>query len=304
VLISGPLRAAAGKNAVTRLKVPVLAPPDTSITAENIQATISGVKAKVVAVATPREDIVLMLVLDLSDNLTLAQSAKSALLEQLGRLPPKVHVALMRAQDGLRVIKDPGADLSDIKSAVESLSVSGRAGLLDSIEIAAGIGDSILTKSAVRLAILYVTDSDVTNYREDFTNPVINKSDQGDLSRKFPEALIQEKISRIDANLARSQAPIFIVQVNYQNDRLNQAYMNGLRQSADMTGGMTVVCRSNAEIPPAIADVWSTIINHQSVTLEMPKVEARTVSVKLDISGPDGGLQGLAYRSRFDFRKE
>jgi hypothetical protein len=245
-----------------------------------------------------------MLVLDLAGDLTLAERAKQAVLGELDQLPRRTHVALLRAQDGLRVLQDPGTEISKIKAEVESLTVGGRSGLLDSIETAVAIGDSVLAKSTVRVAVLYITDSDVTNYREDFTNPVINSSDSGDLSRRFPEALIQEKISKLNANLARTQTPVFIVQISYRTDRLNEAYMNGLQQLATTTGGSATLCRSNAEISAAIGTALGAIRDHYSVTLEVPKVRARSLDVKLAISDGNGEQQNIAYRSRFDLQKE
>ena len=292
------------KPGITRLKVSVLAAPNAAIAARNIQATVAGEPAKVVAVATPSDDLILMLVLDLAGDLTLAERAKSVLLSEFEQAPSRMHVALLRAQDGLRVIQDPGPDLSRVKAAIGSVSVTGRAGLLDSVETAAVIADSILSKSAVRVAILYITDSDVKNYRQDFTNPVINSSDAGDLSRKFPEALIQEKISKVNANLAGTQAPLFIIQINYLTDRLNEAYMNGLRQLAATTGASAILCRSIAEISAAIGGVLATIRDHYSVTLEVPKVQARSADVRLTITNSDGVQQDVGYRARFDLKKD
>ena len=291
-------------TSVTRVKVPVLAPADASITAPNIEATVGGAPSKVIAVATPSDDLILMLVLDLAVDLTLADRAKQAVLAELDQLPRRTHVALLRAQDGLRVLQDPGTEVSKIKAEVESLTVGGRSGLLDSIETAVAIGDSVLAKSTVRVAVLYITDSDVTNYREDFTNPVINSSDSGDLSRRFPEALIQEKISKLNANLARTQTPVFIVQISYRTDRRNEAYMNGLQQLATTTGGSATLCRSNAEITAAIGTALGAIRGHYSITLEVPKVRARSLDVKLAISDVNGEQQNIAYRSRFDLQKE
>ena len=281
-----------------------MAPADAAFNLQDIKATVDGGPAEVVAVAGPAEGLILMLVLDLSEDVTLAQRANSALLDQLEGLPPQVHVALLRAQDGLRVIQDPTLDRSAIRAAIESLNISGRAGLLDSIGTATAIADSILAKSAVRAAILYVSDSDVTNYRQDFTNPVINSSDAGDLSRKFPEALIQEEISKVDANLARSLAPVFVVHINYRSDRRSEAYLNGLRQLAGTTGGTAIICRSNAEVPAAIKAVLDTIRNHYSVTLKMPRGQGRPVDVHLEIGGPDGVRSNFGHRSRFTLKKE
>ena len=304
VLASGSALSAPGKTAITRLRVPVLAAANVGFRADGVKAVVGDTTAKVVALASPAEDLILMLVLDLAGDVTVAQRGKQALLDEIQQLPRQTHIALLRAQDGLRVIQDPTMDRPAIKKAIESLPVGGRAGLVDSIETAAAIGDSMLSKSAVRVAILYITDSEVTNYRQDFTNPVINSSDAGDLSRKFPEALIQEKISKLNTNLTRTQVPVFVVHLTYRSDRLNEAYLNGLRQLAISTGGMAVVCRSSAEIPAAIRDVVATIVNHYSVTLEVPRMPARPVAVNLQIAGPDGAPQALAYRSVFVLKDE
>jgi hypothetical protein len=298
------LAESAPKAETTRVKVPVLAPANASFSRQDIKATVDGGPAEVVAVTGPAEDLILMLVLDLSEDLTLAKRANSALLDVIERLPSHVYVALLRAQDGLRVLQDPTLDRAEIRRAIGSLTITGRAGLLDSIETAASIADSILAKSAVRVAVLYVTDSDVANYRQDFTNPVINSSDAGDLSRKFPEALIHEEVSKLDANLARTFAPVFIVHISYRSDRRNEAYLNGIRQIAATTGGTAVVCRSNAEIPAAIHSVLDTIQNHYSVTVRLPKGQGRPVDVRLSIGGPDGMQSGFVHRSRFTLQKE
>jgi hypothetical protein len=282
----------------------VLVPPNTHFKMQDVQATTGGEPVKVMALATPGEDLILMIVLDLAGDVTLAQRANSALFEQIEQMSPQAHIALLRAQDGLRVVQDPTRDRSAIRAAIEAMTISGRAGLLDSIETAATIADSILTKSSVRVAILYVTDSDVTNYREDFSNPVINSSDAGDLSRKFPEALVQEKISKIDAALARNLAPVFLVQISYRTDRLNEAYLNGLRQLATTTGGIALICRSNAEIPEAIKGIMDSIRDHYSLTLELPKTQVRSVEVRISITGPEGVLGNVGYRSRFDLKRE
>ena len=124
-----------------------------------------------------------------------------------------------------------------------------------------------------------------------------------DLSRKFPEALIQERISRVDSSLARLQAPVFIVHVIHRSDRPNEAYLNGLRQLSMTTGGVAVVCRSNGEIASALKDVLANITTHYSVTVELPKARAPSVELKLSVSRQDGSSPGLGYRSRFVLKK-
>ena len=54
--------------------------------------------------------------------------------------------------------------------------------------------------------VCVVTDSDVNNYREDFTNPTINWSDSGDISRRFRDGLVRERVSKLDAALEAARA--------------------------------------------------------------------------------------------------
>jgi len=296
-----------GPSSPARLRVPVLmADTDVPLRAADLQATVNASAAKVLSVAKPSDDLILLVVLDLAGDLTLAQSATSAFLQELDKLPPNVHVGLLRAQDSLRVLEDPTRDRARLRKLVEELPVTGRAGLLSSVETVASIGTAMVARSQVRVAILYLTDSEVTNYREDFTNPVINSSDAGDLSRRFPEVLIQEKIAKVDANLTATATPVFIVHTTWRSDRLNTAYLDGLKQISVTTGGTAVVCRSLAEVPAAVEDTLRSIRNHHVVTLEFQKTAGKSAEVHLTVSDTAGTAvrqTKFTYRSHFTLRK-
>jgi von Willebrand factor type A domain len=242
-------------------------------------------------------------VFDLTESMELADRAKQALIERIEQLPEHSYVGIMRAQDGLRVLLDPTTDRKAVAAAIAEVPVSGKAGLLETVETIETIADSILSKAAIRVAVFYVTDSEVSNYREDFTNPVINSSDSHDLSRRFPEQLIQEKIAKMEANLAGRQAPLFIVHLDYRSDRLNEAYQNGLRRLAEVTGGSALVCRSVVEIPESIRNVFTTIDSHYSVSLLPPQRTAKSVAVELGLAETaNGNGRSLSYRTRFVFK--
>jgi hypothetical protein len=285
------------KPANRSFKVPVWADSQDGATfkAKDLTATLDGDPTRVLAVASPNDGLMLLVVLDLAGDLSLAEPSKEALAAEIEKLPSRVTVAVMRAQDGLKVLADPGVDRAPALAAVRDVPVSGKAGLLDSVETVTRVADSILAKAAVRVAVLYLTDSDVENYREDFTNPVINSSDTHDLSRKFPEALIQDKISKLAAVLATRQAPLFVVHLRYRGDRLGEAYQNGLKQLAEVTGGSAIFCRSSEEIADAIHRAVATITASYSVTLALPERLLRNVQVLLDA----GGNWTLGYRARF-----
>jgi hypothetical protein len=190
--------------------------------AKDLTATLAGTESRVVDVKGPGDDLMLVAVLDLAGDLSLAEPAKEALAADIEKLPPRTAVAVMRAQDGAKVLADPGTDRAAAASAVRDLPVSGKAGLLDTVETVTRLADSILAKTNVRVAVLYVTDSDPENYREDYTNPVINSSDTHDLSRKFPEALDSGQDFEGGAVLAQRQAPLFVVHLRYRSDRLGR----------------------------------------------------------------------------------
>jgi hypothetical protein len=288
---------------VTQVRIPVWldAPAGRDVSTPDFHATIDGADARVLGVQCPDDDLIVLLVLDLSSgDLTLVDPAKEALAAEIRKLPQKSYVALLRAQDGLQVLLDPTSDHDAIAGAIGLQMLSGKTGLLATVDTAESIADSMLKKSAVRVAVLYVTDGDVRNYREDFTNPVINDSDSHDLSRRFPETLVLEKIAKLDAVLAAELAPLFIVDLNPRTDRLNEAYHNGLKQLAETTGGATFFSRSTTEIPEAIRKSFEVVASHYSVTLALPERVPAQLQIKLTMA--DSG-RPLNYRARIALRR-
>jgi len=289
------------KPAIRTIKVAVWAEaadgasPEANLAAKDLTATLAGMESRVVDVKGPGGDLMLVAVLDLAGDLSLAEPAKEALAADIDKLPPRTSVAIMRAQDGAKVLADPGTDRTAAVSAVRDLPVSGKAALLNTVETVTRLADSILAKTNVRVAVLYVTDSEPENYREDYTNPVINSSDTHDLSRKFPEALIQDKISKVAAVMAQRQAPLFVVHLRYRSDRLGEAYQSGLKQLAEVTGGTAIFCRSSEEIASAIHRALGLITSSYSVAVALPELRAKSFDLRLDT----GGKYTLTYRTRF-----
>ena len=287
----------------THIRIPVwVDPPPAQLAAKDFKASLSGKPAPVTGIETPSSDLVILLVLDLTGDIALADPARQALIAQVNALPANAWVGLLRAQDGLSVLADPTPNRKAITDAIQALPVSGKAGLLDTVNAIAGLADGIVRKSNVRVAILYVTDSDITNYREDFTNPVINSSDPHDLSRRFPEALIQEKISTLQTQISSSEAPLFIVHLQYRSSRLNQAYQNGLETLAEFTAGYGAFCRSQAEIPEAIGKAFTYMRSAWFLTIGLPEREHAAVQVRLELA--NHGDVHLAYRARLSLKRK
>ena len=298
LLLTGLLSAAEARRP-PRTSLLVAAPEqDPPLDRAAFKATLDGNPAKVLRVRGPKDDLVLLLVLDLTGDQTLIDTARGALTERLGALAMNHWVALLKSQDVLQVAQDPTPDREKIASAISEYAATGKAGLLTTIESAAAIGDSLLTRSNVRVAVLYVTDSNIYNYREDFTNPVINSSDSQDLSRRFPDQLIREKMQKLSDSLASSETPLFFVHLNYFSDPINEAYQRGLMQLAEESGGMGEFCRSRGEIPEAVDKIVSAAATHWSVAVELRGAKARTATVDLL-----NGDRDVPNRARFSLRK-
>jgi hypothetical protein len=268
--------------------------PGPALARDAVSVKLSGVLAQPAGLLGPEDDLVLLVVTDMAGDITLAELAKKALVERIESLPPNALVGLLRAQDGLRVLVDPTADRPAMKSAIDNLPVSGKAGLLESVEKAAALGDAVLAKAVVRLAVLYITDSDVANYREDFTNPTINWSDSGDLSRHFRDGLIRERISKLDEALSKTETPVFIVHLAYRTDTLNLAYQTGLMTLAATTGGTTYFCRSQSEVSEAVSKAFEAITSQYSLTVPLPEKLPKVVDVTVESPG-----RSLSWRPRF-----
>jgi hypothetical protein len=296
-LLSVSLCAAAETTAPPRLiRVPVAA--SEPLNAGDITASVdTETTARIIRVRTPKDDLLLIVVLDVVGDLSVVDPARRALLEQFRDRAAKLKVALMRAQDGLNVMLDPTSDVPALEKSMMEMPVAGKAGFLETVETATHVADAIGAKTGVRVALLYITDSDVRNYRQDFTNPVINSSDSRDLSRRFPEGLVREEISKIKDALLRSQAPLFVVHLRYSNERLNEAYQSGVLDLANVTGGSAVFCRSNAEIPQAIAGMLATIAAQYHVTVQLPSNAPKMVNLSLTSEGAP-----LSHRTLYVFK--
>src|ERR1035441_2458795 len=107
---------------------------DPPLDAATIKATVEGRGAKIVGIHDPESPLLLLIVLDLTGDLALISPARDALKSELQALPADVWVALLRAQDGLRVLADPGPGRAAAIAQLDALETSGRAGLLEAVE--------------------------------------------------------------------------------------------------------------------------------------------------------------------------
>lgn len=278
------------------VKVPVWLGTNACGPAPKFQATLNGKPARVAKILGPSGDQLVLLVSDLTGFLSLDGPAKQAMISQISKLPSNAWVALLRDQGGLRVITNPGPNHNATIAAIQELTDSGQPGLLGTVASALSLASAISRKAAVRVSVLYVTDGSIYSYREDYTNPVINQSDPYDLSRAFPAALIEDKISMLLDTLSSIQTPLFVVQLEFRGDQLNVAYQNGIDALARATGGENLICRSDGDIPVTIAQVFHRILSMWLVTLALPpKTHDANIQMRAPCSAARAGLSWRAH---------
>ena len=275
------------------------APPATAVQAEELRAAINDVEAPVTASYGPSDPLILLVVLDMVGDLNRIDAARGALASYIQAMGGQTYVALLQAQDGLRTLEDPSQDRARLVERLMASSVSGFPGLLDSIEQVSAIGDSMLARAGVRVAALYLTDGSISAYRGDYVNTVVNPSDSGDLSRRFGDRLIQEKIAALNRSLLEYALPLFVVHLEERNGSQDIAYQNGIMQFAVASGGAAWFSRSVADVPQLVGRALEKIDSHYSLAISAP--EGLTGATQLRLSVERTGV-AVEHRSQLSIR--
>jgi hypothetical protein len=235
----------------------------------------------------PTSGTMLLVVFDTVVDLTRIELARTAVTEALKNLPENHWVGLLTAQDGLNVLQEPTATRALLAEKIAALQANGRAGLLDTLEPVARLATSMQQKANVRVSVLYVTDTGVANYRADMLNPVVNSSDTGDLSRRFADRAVQERMSRMAQDLSAFTIPLFVLHLEYRPDTLNLAYQSGLERIAHESGGAAQFCRTNDEIAPALEMLLKRLRSGYVLTFDAPKRKRATAKLRVSVIGTD-----------------
>ncbi len=267
------------------------------------EPTLGGKPVTVEQLLGPGSDQIILIVFDLTGDLSRIDAAKQAVIAGISKLPRNTWVGLLRSQDGLHVLEDPGPHRHKDIAAVRALSSSGQPGLLETVRSALSLADAMNRKAAARVSVFYITDGSIYSYREDYTDPVINPSDPHDLSRRFPQVLIDEKISKLVRQISPLQAPLFVVHLEYRQDTLNEAYQNGLETLTREMGGEAAICHSTSEIPELISRIFSRITSSWRVTLAVPAKMHGYEQVGLNAKCGKQTMQ-ISWRSHFRLKGE
>ncbi len=236
--------------------------------ATGLEVTLDGRPAKVTSTLAPDEHLILLLVMDTINYPDRVDAARDALVRKLRELGRKYFVGVFTAQDGLAVQLDPVRGRNKLRDTLQSLDVRGMPGLLDVVEQASQIADRTLAAAPVRLAVLFITDGAIGDYRGHYTIPVVNPSDQRDLSRRFRDQLILARIRHAVDALESAQAPLFFLHLARSFDNLNEVYQNGISEFARVTGGTALFAQGLQEIPAMVGRLLDEIAALTVLTIE------------------------------------
>lgn len=238
----------------------------------------------------PRNSTILLVVFDTVADMARVEQARLALDAALKELPENYWVGLLHAQDGLAVLQEPTADRAQLLEKTQDIQVNGKAGLLDTLEPLAELATRMQQKAGVRLSVLYVTDSGVANYRADLLNPVINSSDSGDLSRRFSDRAVQERMSALSQALSAFTIPFFVLHLEHRADALNLAYQSGLEKIAADSGGLALFCRTNDEIMASLNTLFDRLRAAYVVGVEAPHRKRHSAKLRVEALDAAGHL--------------
>ncbi len=287
-LAPAPTPKKAETPAKTLIKIPVSVESETGVfwdegKRQSFKVFLDETEVPIKNFQAPQSSTILFVVFDTVADIARVDEARSALQSAISNLNEQYWIALMSAQDGLSVLQEPTADRKLLNEKIQSIQVTGKAGLLDTLEPISEIATAMLQKAAVRLAVLYVTDSGIANYRADYLNPVINSSDSGDLSRRFSDRAVQERISRLSESLNRFTVPIFVLHLAQRGDSLNLAYQSGLERIAADSGGAALLCRTNDEIRPGLETLMNRIRASYVLTVDQPNTKRQAVKIRVEV---------------------
>lgn len=255
---------------------------------QSFKVFIEDKEAAVEGFQGPESATMLLVVFDTVVDLARVDEARSALTEAFAGLKENYWIGLLTAQNGLSVIQEPTADRKVLTEKIQAIPVSGKAGLLDTLEPVSRMATGMLQKAGVRVSVLYVTDSGIANYQADYLNPVINASDAGDLSRRFSDRAVQERVSRLAEALNKYTVPLFVLHLAQRGDVMNLAYQGGLERIAADSGGAAIFCRTPDEIKPSLTGLLDRIKSEYVLTVELPNAKRQTAKVRVEAKDAGG----------------
>jgi hypothetical protein len=247
---------------------------------------------------SPDSPTLLFVAFDTVGDVAPITQVRETLCLELANLPANYRIGLLSAHENFGVIQDPTPDRVLLQQKINEIALVGKAGLLDTIQPIMEFSSPILRKTGVRVALLFITDSDIGNYRTNYLNPVVNYSDTRDLSRRFPGRALQEKIARMTSSLSAIPIPCLIVHIDPGSDPLNKIYHDGLRQLAETLGGQFLISKTTTDIPVMLREALEWIKGFYVLSFDGSREKKGLVKIRISASDTAKAATGMG---RFNY---
>ena len=263
LVVSNTVGVAAKKtnNSSALFKLPVWVlpngnPPLQELSVNEFQINHGKLRVEPTSLRSPNSPTLLFVAFDTVGEIANIMEARTALIHEIQGLGNQYWVGLISANEPITIAQEPTPARELLSEKIGQLSQIGKAGLLDTLLPVADLATSVLLKTDVRVAVIFITDSDIGNYKTDYLNAPVNASDSRDLSRRFAGRALQEKITRMSKAISKFQVPIIVVHIAPGEDPLNRAYQNGLKQLAEIGGGKCLLSKSMGDISSTLHEAF------------------------------------------------
>jgi hypothetical protein len=144
----------------------------------------------------PESPLLIVLALDTTGDLTWINTLRTGLEAFVRHLPANIQVMVVTINDGIKVVQNNTADPDALARAVQQYDITGRPGFLENVVSLEEKSDRILERYPLRVATLYVTDSDLYGYR-----------------RRFSPSDFTTEVERIKSQLWKFSAPLYVLRL-------------------------------------------------------------------------------------------
>jgi len=257
--------------------------PPRNFSISEFQVTRGKFRIEPISLSGPDSPMMIFVAFDTVGDVANITEARNAVIHEINELGSQFWVGLISANEQVTVIQEPTPSRELFSQKVEQLSQIGKAGLLDTLLPVADLATSVLLKSNVRVAVIFITDSDIGNYKSDYLNAPVNVSDSRDLSRRFAGRALQEKITRMSKAISRFQVPILVVHIAPGQDPLNRAYQNGLKQLAEIGGGKSLLSKSTGDIAATIHEAFEWARSFYLLGFRLTAAKGRYADIEITL---------------------
>lgn len=157
-----------------RAKIPVFA-TDADATpvephqAEDFRLTQDGRPVSVTEFLEADSPLLLILALDTTGDRTYIDAVRESLTEFTRTLPANIQIMVLTINDGVKPVQNNTADKELLAAAIADYAITGRPGFLENVATVAANANKIFMRHPLRVATLFITDSDIYNYRRRYS---------------------------------------------------------------------------------------------------------------------------------------